>query len=548
MARYFLRFRHSDTGLTPAFNFFKKASDLSSQVAPPIGEVGSGTYYFDYSPAFDVVFEVDGGAAIPTEEVRYISDTISPKDTYIDEPVSQVRTDVWTDSTSYAAGQKGIRVDQIGDPTDTSSAATVFGKTLLYKESVRGDSAGSSDGENVKLARDRIMGGTGYGGTGVDVKTVSDTIGSPADTSASSTLFGKALLYKEATRGDSAGMTDGNSVKQTYDRVGVPLGGFSTIADQLGDPSGTNSIAQDIAALQSVADTLNAKVGTPVTSVSADVAAVKAVVDTINVETDAASIADAVWDAATAGNVTAGTMGGLVNTAASISVPSAATVAGAVWDVTLSAHLAAGSTGEKLNTPAVDSAAVTAAVWDVPMASHVGAGTTGNKLNTPAVDAATVTAAVWDVPIASHLSAGSTGEKLNTPAIDSSAVTAAVWDVPMSGHTTIGTTGQKLSSASASAGVQFYSNGDTAAPIIIQVSTPRNNQVKVTFSEPMTMTTASDGALNPLNYAITPSIAIISVVQVTSQQVLLTTATQSPNTLYTLTVVNATDIHGNPIA
>lgn len=290
MARYFLRFRHSDTGLTPAFNFFKKASDLSSQVAPPIGEVGSGTYYFDYSPAFDVVFEVDGGASIPTEEVRYISDTISPKDTYIDEPVSQVRTDVWTDSTSYASGQKGLRVDQIGDPTDTSLVSTVFGKTLLYKEVVRGDSAGSSDGENIKLARDRVMGGTGYGGTGVDVKT-------------------------------------------TYDRIGAPLGGFSTIAAQLGDPSGTNSIAQDIAALQttantvntttstidskigtpvvtvsgdiaavkSVSDTVNAKIGTPSTTVSGDISAVKTVVDGITLETDANAIANAVWGA----NITA---------------------------------------------------------------------------------------------------------------------------------------------------------------------------------------------------------------------------------------------------
>lgn len=96
--------------------------------------------------------------------------------------------------------------------------------------------------------------------------------------------------------------------------------------------------------------------------------------------------------------------------------------------------------------------------------------------------------------------------------------------------------------------VQFYSNGDTVAPIIIQVSTPRNNQVKVTFSEPMTMTTNSDGALNPANYSISPSISIYDVTQLTSQQVMLTTETQAPNNLYTLTVVNVTDIHGVPIA
>jgi hypothetical protein len=95
MARYFLRFRHSDTGLTPTFSFFKKASDLTNVTPPPILEVQNGTYYFDYTPTFDIIFEVDGGASIPTEEVRYISDTISPKDTYIDGAISNVKNEVW---------------------------------------------------------------------------------------------------------------------------------------------------------------------------------------------------------------------------------------------------------------------------------------------------------------------------------------------------------------------------------------------------------------------------------------------------------------------
>ena len=150
MARYFLRFRHSDTGLSPSFTYFKKAIDLSAQVSPPISEVGNGTYCFDYSPSFDIVFEVDGGASIPTEEVRYIADTISPKDQYVDEPISQVKTDVWTDANPYSTNQKGFNVnlappikaetDKIGDSTDASSATTVFGQMKAREAGIRGAS------------------------------------------------------------------------------------------------------------------------------------------------------------------------------------------------------------------------------------------------------------------------------------------------------------------------------------------------------------------------------------------------------------------------
>lgn len=158
-AKYFLRFRHSDTGLTPVFSFIKRADTMADVSAPSISPVGNGTYYFQWTfntkTDPDIVFEVDGGASIPTEEVRYIGDTISPRDYFLDEPTSQVVTDVWGDSTGYSAGTKGKRVDQSGDPTDTSATATLFGKSLLYKESVRGDGAGTSNGNSVKQVYDR---------------------------------------------------------------------------------------------------------------------------------------------------------------------------------------------------------------------------------------------------------------------------------------------------------------------------------------------------------------------------------------------------------
>lgn len=84
VARYFIRFRHSDTGIVPVFTFFKKTSDYSDLGQPAISEVGGGVYAFDYtwvsSIDSDVVFEVDGGASIPTEEIRYVSDVISVRD------------------------------------------------------------------------------------------------------------------------------------------------------------------------------------------------------------------------------------------------------------------------------------------------------------------------------------------------------------------------------------------------------------------------------------------------------------------------------------
>lgn len=87
IARYFLRFRHSDTNLLPTFTFIKRSdtmADLTPGQIPVIQEVGGGVYYFQWAWQAktdpDITFEVDGGPSIPTEEVRYISDVISVRD------------------------------------------------------------------------------------------------------------------------------------------------------------------------------------------------------------------------------------------------------------------------------------------------------------------------------------------------------------------------------------------------------------------------------------------------------------------------------------
>lgn len=135
------------------------------------------------------------------------------------------------------------------------------------------------------------------------------------------------------------------------------------------------------------------------------------------------------------------------------------------------------------------------------------------------------------------------------PAAPSSTLTnagiaEAVWDEALAGHLTAGTTGAAL--AAAGTGVQFYANGDTVNPIIFSVASPKHTQVRVTFSEPVVMTTDPNGALNLSNYSI-GGLTISAIEALTPQQVLLTTSSQTPNFLYTLTITNVEDLAGNPI-
>lgn len=94
--------------------------------------------------------------------------------------------------------------------------------------------------------------------------------------------------------------------------------------------------------------------------------------------------------------------------------------------------------------------------------------------------------------------------------------------------------------------VSFLGGGNTATPLIISVSAPRRNQVRVGFSEPMLMTNGSAGALNPANYTIT-GLTILSVAQDGEQAVILTTSNQTTGVSYTLEVQNVQDLDGNVV-
>lgn len=188
--KYFLRFRHSDTGLTPSFAaagcYFKRADTLANITPPTVVEVAGGTYYFEHTWATaadpDIIFQVDGGASIPTEEVRYVADTISPRDFFLDMASSDISTSVWGDRYDYAfdppaynefGNPKGAWLANvipawIGDPNDDNQQETIFGRIQ-------------------KAAVVDVMGGM-WGGVensvffpGNNIKQVYDRLGNPND-------------------------------------------------------------------------------------------------------------------------------------------------------------------------------------------------------------------------------------------------------------------------------------------------------------------------------------------------------------------------------
>ena len=97
---------------------------------------------------------------------------------------------------------------------------------------------------------------------------------------------------------------------------------------------------------------------------------------------------------------------------------------------------------------------------------------------------------------------------------------------------------------SAMVGTPFVRQGQ---PLRIEAAyTPQYNEVLVTFSRPVKMTTEITGALNLYNYVI-EGLTLLSVARESDQQVLLATSTQRVSIPYTLTVDNVEDLSGNPI-
>lgn len=196
----------------------------------------------------------------------------------------------------------------------------------------------------------------------------------------------------------------------------------------------------------------------------------------------AATIADAVWDEALSGHVGAGSAGkaladveadtnelqtdDIPGAIAALNDPTAAAIADAVWDEAKAGHVSAGSFGEEVQAHALTSelpsepptaGAIADAVWDEAIAGHAGAGSTGEALtNANAPTAGAIADAVWDEAISGHAGAGSTGAALsNASAPTAAAVADAVWTEAIADHSgTGGSTAEALAAAGGSSGLR----------------------------------------------------------------------------------------------
>lgn len=128
-----------------------------------------------------------------------------------------------------------------------------------------------------------------------------------------------------------------------------------------------------------------------------------------------------------------------------------AQTADAIWDEALAGHVSAGSTGEALSA-----AGSAGDPWITPLPGAYGAGTAGNILGNPlavaslaansvtasalAADAvAEIADGVWDEALAGHLAAGSTGE-----ALDAAGTAGDPWTTALPGAYGAGTAGKIL--------------------------------------------------------------------------------------------------------
>lgn len=168
-----------------------------------------------------------------------------------------------------------------------------------------------------------------------------------------------------------------------------------------------------------------------------------------------ASVAGAVWNAATASYGSGGSYGLLIETNLDAQVSTvgggsltAADIADAVWDEAIASHLTGGSTGAALN-----GAGSAGDPWTATMGGY-GAGTAGkifyDNINATISSRATQT------------SVDTVDDLLDTemPALTAAvaalptagAVADAVWDEPLSGHLTAGSTGEALDGAGGGGG------------------------------------------------------------------------------------------------
>lgn len=132
--KYIVSFGSGMTGLSPTVSIFVRLDTLAPVTAPtPVTEIpNSGCYVFEYTPnpAYDIFFQVDGGAGLPDSD-RYKTGVVSANDGFLDASVAGVATAVNTVSTRQGAS------------TDVPGTATVFGQIYASRNTLQGDIADS---------------------------------------------------------------------------------------------------------------------------------------------------------------------------------------------------------------------------------------------------------------------------------------------------------------------------------------------------------------------------------------------------------------------
>lgn len=132
--------------------------------------------------------------------------------------------------------------------------------------------------------------------------------------------------------------------------------------------------------------------------------------------------------------------------------PSAAVIADAVWDEATSGHVTAGTFGQNAQTPAINPGQVADAVWDALITDHADVGTFGANAQTPSIDPGDVAEAVWDAQTSDHGVTGSFGANAQNPPVNVQDIVDGVWDEPISAHLNLGSTGKKLFEGSSGGG------------------------------------------------------------------------------------------------
>ncbi|NDC39377.1 MAG: hypothetical protein EBZ48_15275 [Proteobacteria bacterium] len=134
-ARYFFKFRKADTGLTSAlsFVFYQNSMTGAPITQPTFSELGHGIYYFDRVMTGlsdpEIVFQIDGGSSLP-DDIRYISDTIHPKEyasesvmDYLMKSVGLLHENSVMDNASYESGKlKSARIRLYSSKADAEAA------------------------------------------------------------------------------------------------------------------------------------------------------------------------------------------------------------------------------------------------------------------------------------------------------------------------------------------------------------------------------------------------------------------------------------------